>query len=289
MSAAVLSYIGALTAIIAFGSYMAPIKKWPTFSSYATVGALSWGILTLSLIIAAVTGTWSFSAVGFGCGLFWVVGGALCFSAVKNEADLSGTSVRSMGMCILSSFISGLIVFKEPVVIPVAIVAVIVLCAGLCLLSPNFHGLWKKWRSIAAGFVFGVHLVPKQIAGLSDLEFALSYALGIFLAANILMLCMRKSEGITAKPITPWIASFFAGALWLLGTHGSFWAIAEDGDLGFAVGYPLTQMNLLVNIGIGVFVFGEHPGTKARLKLLAAALIILAGAVLLTLSKLWVN
>lgn len=267
---------------------MAPLKKWPEFPQYFTLGALSWGVLALSLGIAAVTGVWSFSIVGFVCGFIWHYGGAFCFSAVKHESDLSGTSVRSMGMCILSSFLSGLFIFGEPVVWWLAIIAMIVLCSGLVILSPDFRGIWKKWRSLLAGLIFGLHLVPFQLSGLSNLEFALPYAVGIFVGSNLLLLQKRKTLNYNGKSKAPWLASAAAGALWMVGTHGSFWAIDPEGSLGFAIGYPLVQLNLLVNIGIGVFIFGEYQGKKNRIKLACAAATILTGAVLLTLAKITV-
>lgn len=286
MDANTLSYVGALVAILAFGSYMAPLKKWPDFSQYATLAAISWGSLIFSMIVATVTDTWSFSIIGFICGIIWHYGGALCFSAVRHESDLSGTSVRSMGACILASFISGLILHPEqPIIIWLAIIAVIVLCSGLVILSPNFTGLAKKWRSILAGIIFGVQLIPYQLSDLTQLEFAFSYAIGITVGCNLLLIRHWKRENITFSKKAPWIVALFMGAFWMCGTHGSFFAIAPEGALGFAVGYPLSQLNLLVNIAIGVIIFGEYPGTKPRLKLLGAAFVILVGAVLLTFAK----
>ena len=51
-------------------------------------------------------------------------------------------------------------------------------------------------------------------------------------------------------------------------------AVLEDGTV-----------NRCVNLGWGVLVFGEYKTAKERVKLLLATFIILAGAVLLTLSK----
>ena len=86
-------------------------------------------------------------------------------------------------------------------------------------------------------------------------------------------------------PLKPSIVSILMGFLWMAGMHGCFWAIDVNGALGYAIGYPLTQLNLLVNLGIGVLVFGEYKTARERIKLLLATFIILAGAVLLTLSK----
>ena len=283
------SYIGALLAIIAFGSYMVPLRRYPAFSSYASLAGLSVGVLFVSFIIALITGTLSFNLIGFLCGILWVFGGALCFSAVHKEANLSGTSVRMMGACILISFLSGVLILHETIIIWLALVAILAIGCGLLLISPQKGQFFKKWRSLVAGSIFGVHLLPFQLAQIGELEFAFSYALGIFLAAILLFCFIQPKEKTPVKPIAPWILSFLAGALWLIGTHGSFWAIDPEGPLGFGIGYPLAQMNLLVNIAWGVFAFKEYPTWKERLRLGSAALVILCGAVLLTLSKILVG
>ena len=61
------SYIGALLAIIAFGSYMVPLRRYPAFSSYASLAGLSVGVLFVSFIIALITGTLSFNLIVFFC------------------------------------------------------------------------------------------------------------------------------------------------------------------------------------------------------------------------------
>ncbi len=73
--------------------------------------------------------------------------------------------------------------------------------------------------------------------------------------------------------------------MWMFGTLAIFWTIADDGMFGYAVGYPLLQLNLVVNQLWGVFVFGEYASRGGRIKLAMSTVVILIGAVLLTLSK----
>ena len=61
-----------------------------------------------------------------------------------------------------------------------------------------------------------------------------------------------------------------------------FWAL---NGLGYAIGYPLTQLNLLVNLLWGVVIFKEYPTTNERLRIGFAAAIILTGALFLTLAR----
>jgi glucose uptake protein len=86
-------------------------------------------------------------------------------------------------------------------------------------------------------------------------------------------------------PLVPSLFAFGAGVLWMLGTLAIFWAIADDGLFGYAVGYPLLQLNLVVNQLWGVFAFGEYATRNERIKLAISTVVILSGAALLTLSK----
>ena len=99
------SYLGALLAIIAFGTYMAPLKKWPLFSSWTFLPVLSWGLFISANVVGWFTDTIHLNFIGLLCGFIWVGGGALCFWAVQKEKDLAGTGVRSMGISILISFL----------------------------------------------------------------------------------------------------------------------------------------------------------------------------------------
>lgn len=278
------SYLGAVVAILAFGSYMVPTRRFPDFPAFASLAAIGVGALLLSVFVALGSGVFALSPVGVVSGLTWVVGGALCFYAVQREADLAGTNVRSCGTCVLTSFLCGLAIFHDSVNFPVALPAIALLIAGLMILAPQKVSPWRQWRSICGGVVYGVHLLPFQFSGLSVLEFAPSYALGICLGSLALFLLFGRRQG-NFKVKAPWVTGVFAGALWMVGTHGSFWAIDPAGSLGYAVGYPLTQLNLLVNVGWGVLLFGEYKGRSAKCRILGSAAVILLGAVLLAVSK----
>ena len=134
--------------------------------------------------------------------------------------------------------------------------------------------------------VFGLFLIPYKFAEVPILEFMGSFALGIFVSAELLVAILSiKRRALFEYGLAPSVTSMLMGVLWVIGQHGCFWAIDVNGALGYAIGYPLTQLNLLVNLGWGVLVFGEYKTARERIRLLLATFIILAGAVLLTLSK----
>jgi glucose uptake protein len=241
--------------------------------------------------VGFATGTFNMSHIGLLCGFWWVIGGAFCFWAVQVE-DLAGTGVRSMGVSILSSFLSGVILFGEPSKFFLSIPAIACFLLGLSRLSPSHGGsVFKNWRSLLGGLAFGTYLIPYKLAtlsgySLSDLQFICSFSIGIFIGSQILIaiLEIRRKKMFEYK-LVPSLVTIVMGVLWMVGMHGCFWAIDVNGALGYAIGYPLTQLNLLVNLGWGVLVFGEYKTARERIRLLLATFIILAGAVLLTLSK----
>lgn len=286
------SYIGALLAIFMFGTYMVPLKKWPKYTNWAYLSMMTSGILVSALVVAFATGTFNVSPIGLVCGFWWVIGGAFCFWSVQAEADLAGAGVRSMGVSILSSFLSGVLLFHEGSNFILSIPAIACFMIGLSRLSPSHGGsVLKNWRSLLGGLAFGTYLIPYKLAtlsgySLSDLEFICSFSEGIFIGSQLLVIVLQiRRKKMFEFTCMPSLASILMGFLWMAGTHGCFWAIDVNGALGYAVGYPLTQLNLLVNLGWGVLVFGEYRSARERIKLLFATFIILAGAVLLTLSR----
>lgn len=279
------SYIGVVLAVIAFGTYMVPLKAWPKFSSWAYLSCVGLGLAVGELIISLVTGTLCVLPVGLLCGFLWVIAGAFCFWAVKVE-DLAGAGVRAMGMSILASFLSGVLVFAESTLLYFSIPAIVLLLFGLKMLAPPQGNVFKNWRSLLAGAIFGLFLIPYKFTDIPLLEFMSSFTIGIFIAAQLLVgiLCIKR-RAIFEFRLAPSVVSVFMGLLWVIGQHGCFWAIDTKGALGYAVGYPLTQLNLLVNLLWGVVVFHEYPTKPERIKLAIATMVILGGAVLLAMSK----
>jgi glucose uptake protein len=265
---------------------MVPLKKYPNYSSWAFLSVMAIGALFCSMIIACVTGQFNLHPVGVLCGLLWVFGGALCFWAVQAEADLAGTGLRSMSVSILLSFITGVTLFAEHSLFYFSIPAIVCMLVGIWIPAEHIKHIWKNWRSLLSGAVFGTYLIPYKLSGMGDMEFLFPFSFGICVGSVVLVTLIAHKLGKRFEmPAVPTFFAFAAGMLWMFGTLAIFWAIADDGLFGYAVGYPLLQLNLVVNQMWGVFAFGEYATRVERIKLAASTVIILAGAALLTLSK----
>ena len=281
-----LSIIGVLTGVFAFGTYMVPLKKYPNYSSWAFLAMMAVGALICSTIIACVTGQFNLQPVGVLCGILWVFGGGLCFWAVQAEADLAGAGLRSMSVSILLSFITGVTLFAEHTLLYFSIPAIVCMLVGIWIPAGHINHIWKNWRSLLSGAVFGSYLIPYKLSSLGDMEFLFPFSVGVCAGSLVLFAVLTLKRGKRYDmPAIPTLFAIAAGMLWMLGTLAIFWAIADDGMFGYAVGYPLLQLNLVVNQMWGVFAFGEYATRTERVKLAVSTVVILAGAALLTLSK----
>lgn len=277
-------YFGVLIAILAWGSYMVPLKKETQLSPLWFQAWVSVGIGASSLAIGALRGFPSFSLWGVGAGLLWTLGAAFSFLAVKHEG-LSGASTRWMGTGILVSFVIGTLVLGESVQLWVALPGLALLIGGLLLVSKSGDSkasqasgfaIFHYWRSIGAGTIFGSYLLPMQLAQIPSWDFIAPMGAGILLGG--LGLLVGKP---VATPRLRWIC-IGCGLGWNCANIGSLVAVSA---LGFAVGFPLTQLALLVSISWGVFRFGESPLPSQRRFLALAAISLLFGAALLGLSR----
>jgi len=273
-----IGFVGALIAAVCWGSYLVPLKRYSAQPTAKLQWWASVAIFLSSAVLWVVRGTPTPSPWGLAAGLYWTIGGLLSFEAVRHEG-LSGASTRWMGVGILTSFAVGYFVFREPVVLTWGVAGLALLLLGLAVASGS--GRASKglpWRSLGAGIVFGTYLVPLRLSGVSALDFAPPMATGILLGAIPLGL---KARHFPVSPSVRW-TFLLAGLVWNVANVASFFAI---GGLGLAVGFPMTQLALVVSLVWGIFVFGEVPGASARLRIAMGAALLLLGAACLGVGK----
>lgn len=107
-------------------------------------------------------------------------------------------------------------------------------------------------------------------------SYFLSFAAGLPLVC-VPSLVLARRRGATLSPGGA-RAGVAAGALWAV---GNFAGVHATAGLGQAVGFPLTQVCVLVSAGLGMTFFGELAAPRPRAIFLAAAATVLAGAALL--------
>jgi len=277
---------GILVAIIAWGSYTVPLKKAQNLNPLWFQFWLSMGIGASSLALGLFRGFAEFPWWGIFSGLVWTAGAACSFLAVQHEG-LSGASTRWMGTGILVSFLIGVVILGEKVALVWALPGVLLLLLGLILVSragdaqptakTSFSPL-RYWRSVFAGTVFGSYLLPLQWAHVDSFSFVPPMGLGIVIGGVLLLLIKKPKASLGWRGV-----SMGCGLAWNLANVGSLIAVRQ---IGFAVGFPLTQLALLVSISWGIFAFGESNTPRQRRNLLIAAILLLSGAALLGIAHL---
>lgn len=214
-------------------------------------------------------------------GLVWSGGALLSFYAIQKEG-LAGAASRWMGTGILASFISGVFLLNEIINLTWALVGIFLLISSLTLISqaePNLvnpKNPLRYWRSILSGLIFGNYVLPLPYSGVAAIDFVAPMGLGILLGGIILNFFAPKSAW--APPHT----SLGSGLAWNMANVGSLFAVQ---GFGFAVGFPLTQLALLVSLAWSVGFFGEFPSKKSRFLLLIGAILLLIGAACLGLAR----
>lgn len=267
-----------LFAIFAFGTYMVPLKRFPAFSPWSFLLSMAWGAFLSSAIAAYVVGWQPFYWTGVFCGFAWVVGAGSIFSAVQKEDSMGAVTVRAMGTSITVSFLLGAFYFRDNIHWMIAVPAAILLLGGLVILDPKaLRNPIANWRSYLAGMVFGSYLTPWVPAVHGTTRFMLPLTIGIVVGSTLLYLFRRDAIQKAAA-----VESFGAGVLW---TFGSIACYTSVDILGFTVGYPLSQLNLLVAIAWGMVAFGEFPTRPERRRVLVSALCLIIGGALLSFAK----
>lgn len=270
--------LGATLAILALGTYMVPLKRHPRLSSWDFLMHMAWGAFLCSAVAAWWVGWQPFYWTGVLCGLAWTLGAGSIFSAVQKEEAMGGVTVRAMGTSITVAFLMGVLYFHEPVEWPLALPALALLFAGLLILNPQaLRNPRHNWRSYVAGFVFGCYLAPWNVEIHGVVRFMLPLTIGIVIGSTFFYLLGRK--GASRATV---LESAGMGGVWAVGNTGCFVAVER---LGFTIGYPLTQLNLLVAIAWGIAAFGEYPTHPERRRVAGSAACMIAGGVLLSLAR----
>ncbi len=278
-------FSGILFALLAagfWGTYLVPLKKAKRpdlllYSSFMTVGVILFS-LTLTLLNYPI----NFNYYGLLGGFLWAGGNLLSIKAL-NYLGLARAATVWMGFVILTPFLWGVIYFQEALMSPMlAISGLISLIVGIFIIS------WEKKRdskynffsiglAALAGILFGTQYTPFRLSGLTSQEYIFPMSLGIFITGIIILLL--KLKGLRFDNFKNGITS---GILWSLGNLAGVFAVAT---LGLAIGFPLTQLSILVATSWGLFYFREIKEKSKILRVLVGAIIIVLGAIFLAFAR----
>ncbi|MBI2970959.1 MAG: hypothetical protein HYY37_00905 [Candidatus Aenigmarchaeota archaeon] len=274
--------LAAFLSAVLWGSMFVLLKKEKSTDMLQFHAFMGVGIaLSTLLLIPAFGLAFTLSIAGFFAGLLWSAGNILSVFAIR-DIGLAKAPPIWMSIVMIMNFAWGTLFFREHLVLLFGILGIAALVLGATVVSlakDDRASLHFKGIALAAvsGVMYGGIGALFKYYNMSNGELLFSMAAGILVSGvAIFALKFRRLE-MNALP-----AGIAAGTMWNVASLSSLYAIAF---LGLAVSMPLTQLALLVSALWGLFYFREAKG-KTKRKILAGALVMLAGGVLLALSKL---
>lgn len=269
--------LSAVSSAICWGTFFVPVKKVNVASILQLQGSTGIGVIIFAIPIAFF---WGFDILPSGLlsGAIWTAGNVLALYSVR-LIGLSRTSPFLAGFSILVSFLWGILFFEEKFnYIVLAIVAIGLLLAGLPFVASAAKAtvVQRKGYVIAAvsGIVGGSYVIPMQATHTLQSGF-FSSSLSIF-AIGVPLLFLAR--GWMKKEI---LAGVFSGSLFNLGSLSVLIAIAS---IGITVAYPISQTATLFAVSWGVLYFKEIVHRKNILRVIIGSIMILSGAVLLSIA-----
>lgn len=142
-------------------------------------------------------------------------------------------------------------------------------------LSPQTFGIIIG--GILPGLIFGLTntLVKASTEkGISIPLYVICTGVGTVVIGIIMLMIMKD----TKVSLTSGGYAFTAGALWAAGVSGILLAL-QNYDASISIITPLFNMNTLVTVALGLWLFSEWQTVKVPQLLLGSVLIIIGGAV----------
>lgn len=268
----------ALLAAFGWGTYFVPVKKVGLDKIFQLQGGTGIGALAFAGAILPFYGTATLDIHGIIAGIIWVAASVMMLLSVR-QIGLARASPLDGGLVMVSSFLWGLLYFNEQLSsLVMAVIGLALLVAGMPLIAvgEKKDGSRKGYAlAVGAGLLWGSIFVPLKLASTLESTY-FSMTLTICVLGVALMLVSRQ---MAAKRVVVGVA---AGVMWNVSNLASFAAIAS---LGLAIGYPLTQIAILVAALWGLLYFKEVNRRRSMAAIYAGASVILAGSVFLALSS----
>lgn len=249
------------------------------------------GALLVALIVQAVSGQSASGTVFLFCfisGAFWAFGQMLQYTAYT-EIGVSKAMPLSTGMQLLGTSLLGVIAFGEwgsaqSKLIGFGSVAIVIV--GVIITSyqenkkKNDNANMKKAVIVllvsAVGYV-GYSGFPRFVSANGWVEF-LPQAVGMFSASVIFSIFMTRGSALgqkaSYKNILPGLVFSIGALTFLLSTARN----------GVAVGFTLSQMNVVIATLGSIFLLGEKKTKKEMKAVLGGLALVVTGGVLINLA-----
>ena len=286
--------IFAILTIFLYGSWAVPTKTLKidpkVMAFFLTLGHLIIGIIIFSTSGRQVSSiqnlVWPFVA-----GLLWATGITLGYIAIKNLGITRAIGIW-VPVNILIGALWGLIFFGEAKLLGTQKLMIslfgigLLIAAGLTVISSiktqKVIGNVKQGvlTALGIGLLHGSVFVPLNASNLPFFVTFLPFCLGMVVLTALIMAINKlnlKYDRFT-------VFRMMSGGL-ILGS-GNYLALLTIKHLGYANGFALTQLSIVVNTLWGALVFKEVTSTKGKILIAIGVAIALAGAFILNSARL---
>ncbi|MCK5022579.1 MAG: hypothetical protein KAS04_00255 [Candidatus Aenigmarchaeota archaeon] len=276
-----IAYVYLLGAVILWGSYIVPFKKMKADVPYSQFLMCS-GIMLVTIILSFVFNLgFTITVFGIASGAMWAVGNFLSLLAIKKIGISRAYPIWISSM--LVAYFWGVLLFSEitGIGIMMGLLGTLAVLAGAVLITKTEKTkgpalITGILLAIGTALFFGTQFVPFKLSGFPAWEYYFQMSVGIFITSLVIFLLNRKvPRELQLKN------GLLGGIIWgianLLGIYVvQFFGIAKSG--------PLTQLSVVIGVLWGLFYFKEISGRKAVVRILAGTIVILIGAIIVSLA-----
>lgn len=269
--------LSSLGAALCWGTFFVPVRKVNVPNVWLLQGATGIGVLLFAIPVGFF---WGFQILPSGLlsGVIWTASNIFALYSVR-FIGLARTSPFLAGFSILVSFTWGTLFFEEKFnYFVLAITGIVLLLCGLPFVSKAEKGQLIRKKGYlfasAAGLIGGSYVVPMQATHSLQSGF-FSSSLAIFAIGIPLLLYSRRW---VRKEV---IAGVMSGTLFNIGSLSVLVGITL---VGITVAFPISQTATLFAVSWGILYFKEVIKRKSIIRVSVGAVLILSGAVLLSVA-----
>jgi glucose uptake protein len=289
-----LGLLYAMITVTAWGTWLAPSQNIVFRNQQIKTLYVAAANLALAALVFALQGfrglTWAVFWLPFTGGLVWAVSGFLAFTAT-NRLGMARASGIWTPLNVVVSIFWGVVIFGEflkisPFTLALLVLALLVMLAGVLMIifakgggrqageasSPASISWAGLLGALGAGVLWGTYFIPIQLSKASMWTASFPLALGIFTGSLVLAGFTRQPLRLEKTSDTLRVLS--TGLLWGIGNYGMLLLV---GQLGAGRGFTISQLGVVVNGLIGVYLL-KDPQPRSR-----AAILTLAGCALATI------
>ena len=277
-----LGFLYAIGAAFCWGTYMVPFKmsKAQNLALYQLlIGA---GILISGVIISLLFHfSFNLNLYGLFSGFLWALASSIFLTALLN-LGLSKAAPIVSALVIISTFLWGVLVFGEiPSGWVLGFIGILIIIVGVIFVSTtgNTQSVNTKrglLAAISAGLIWGGQIAPLKIGQIDTHSAFFPVCLGIFLTGAFLS-AIKKIK-FTKEAVG---AAITSGIIWNIGNLVSLLSLSL---IGLSKAFPISQGANLVAVLWGLLYFKEIHKTRDKIQVLAGAVILITGVVILGLA-----